>query len=267
MNARLWIAPATLLLAMLGSGCTVPSVTQYAAPGFSPADLEGSAAVLLPVGRVAMEHRDRTGREPEPIHSDTFLTEAVNGLVLFAASNHFTLLGGGDEGAAQPHGNRCRSMFEGAGSDTAGSFPPIRDIAVHYGVPFVILPCDFRVRYTISRPTGWRDDRFGPSYERPVNYTAVTTAHIQVWDSSGVLLLERRATTSADRSMLYGLFRRSREREGNIVVLATRFYASPIVKSLDEATRQVFSFDAPRRSARSRQGFTVPPSGTGSRCW
>lgn len=234
---------ALVLTVLGGSACAATVVRQYVAPSVELSRLAGQPAVLLHVPRVETRYRDNTGQRPDSVLSDSFLVEAAQGLLLFETSKLFTLAGATElamslNPVTAPPQYSCLDSFL---VDSARSAEVVRNAALSAGAAYVISPLSCSINYIANRPAGWRDDKYGPSYARPVTYTAFTTIAVQVWDSSGALLLERSVKTSANRSLLYGLFARKRKKETDIVNMASRFYASPIVKSMYQSAETAFS--------------------------
>jgi hypothetical protein len=108
----------------------------------------------------------------------------------------------------------------------------VQELAKKHNTDFVVVPYSCEIKHVTIRPAGWRRDRFGSAYERPVSYTAKTSFHVQVWDKTGRLIYERIGKSDTGRPILYSFLKREKKPDKDIVKYAKRFYAPPLVKSL-----------------------------------
>ena len=111
----------------------------------------------------------------------------------------------------------------------------IIDISHECKAGLIVIPIGCCIQQTATQERGWRDDKYGPSYARPVKYYAEARFHVQIWDGKGILLYERIGKGSSGRPLLYRLFKRDPKKSETYTAFARRVFAPPLVKALNEA--------------------------------
>jgi hypothetical protein len=195
---------------------------------------KGKSALCLPLDSLRVTYVDNTKSVADTLFNDSFFVQAVNGLLSFEVSQNFTMC------RSRPDTLDSLVVFRRGGysvldKDTANlHFVSLRvqELAKKHNADIVVVPYACEIRHVTIRPAGWRRDRFGPAYERPVSYTAKTSFHVQVWDKTGRLIYERTGKSDTGRPILYSFLKREKIPDRDIVKYAKRFYAPPLVKSL-----------------------------------
>jgi hypothetical protein len=225
-----------LVAALVLSGCAVRMATYTSDPSNVLLN-RGKVALCVPLDSVRLASVDNTTSSPDTLFSDSFLVEAANRMLAFEVSKNFKTgalkRDNSDSAAVFPHTGYSRLDRDTADLQRIAAL--VRRLAEKNGADLVVIPYSLTIRQVTIKPAGWRNDRFGPGYERPVSYTAKTSFHVQIWDRTGRLVYERTGKTDTGRPFLYSLFKREKKIDKDIVKYAKRFFAPPLVKALYKA--------------------------------
>ena len=92
----------------------------------------------------------------------------------------------------------------------------------------------------IVQNPGWRDNRSGPSYERPERTKLKTKIEMAVFNTEGKELFRLQGEGKSNRPFMYTVFNRFAKKE-RIDKYANSLYAPPELKSLSKAIKSIFS--------------------------
>lgn len=195
---------------------------------------KSKTALCLPLDSLHVTYVDNTKSVPDSLFNDSFFVQTVNGLLSYEVSQNFNIC------RSRPDTLDSLFIFRRSGysvleKDTASMAfisRRVQELAKKHNADIVIVPYSCEIKNVTIRPTGWRRDRFGSAYERPISYTAKTSFHVQVWDKTGRLIYERTGKSDTGRPILYSFLKREKKPDKDIVKYAKRFYAPPLVKSL-----------------------------------
>lgn len=200
--------------------------------------------LLLNIDSVVTEYYDDTKVDPEIEFSDTFFVEAANKLFSFELNKVFpvTQIDTLDSLYSLSKYNGYSQLNKTGDKEKVSK--KIKDIAAKYDVAFVLVPIKVYMKHITTKPQGWRDS---PSYEKPVNYKAISKIVIQIWNREGELLLENKGFSDTGRPVLYKIVNRKKKKKGeesnkDIADFAKRFYSPPIVRALNKAIKKSLKF-------------------------
>ena len=222
---------AAFLIALGGMSCA-PRGIGYFGPDPQRLFDPSLSALCLPVTAVRVENVDNTKLRPDIQFSDSFLQNAVSGLILFEVAKKFKI-GRLPAGSLDPMEKPSRARYSVLAEDTADKLLVSRlmlERAAKYAVDFIVVPYAVYVKQRTVKPASWRDDE-GPGYDRPVSITAVTSVHLQIWDKNGRLIFERIGESSRGQPVLYSWLKQKKP-DRDIVTFARRLYAPPLLKAL-----------------------------------
>jgi len=233
---RTLFLPGILAVSLL-TGCATQQAAVYRGADFSRILTSGTrSAVCLPLLAVNTEYFDNTTGAADVRFSDSFLVSSADMLLLYETSRRYKLVD--DTGWAEVVEARQRPAFSILAGDTgnrAETAAFIAERAQRDGAEFVLVPYRCTVSYRVFQPQGWRQDvHQGGSYSRPTTYKASTLFHLQVWHKNGTLLYERVGKSDTGKPLLYSWFKKESPKE-DIQAYARRFYAPPLIKSLQNA--------------------------------
>jgi hypothetical protein len=227
--------PNTLLAAAIVflCGCAAQMVT-YTNDGANVLLDRSKSALCLPIDSLHVSYIDNTKVTPDTLFNDSFFIKAANGLLAFEVSQAFNVRPLAKDSLDSLWVFR-RNGYSILDKDTVY----LRSISLHvqalakkYHADLVIVPYACEIRHLAVRPAGWRQDRFGPGYERPISFTAKTSSHVQIWTKEGHILFERTGKSDTGRPIFYSFLKNEKNPGDDIVKYAKRFYAPPLVKSL-----------------------------------
>jgi hypothetical protein len=98
------------------------------------------------------------------------------------------------------------------------------------------MPIECRLNYRTFKKDGWRNNRFGPSYERPEKTVVTATVTFSVLHADGSVQFQRIVHGSSKRPFMYEFFRRF-ARKNNAKTHAESLYGPPGLKALNEAVK------------------------------
>jgi hypothetical protein len=228
-------------VALLTACASAPPLTRQAGGVEEMLGDSTKVMVCIPLARLDIRRTDNTSATPRALFDDTFYLESINGLLRFEAAKRYAL-----EPALEAvtryldsigsHDSLPRfSRLVSNGGDSIAAARTATALCEVSGAELLLWPYACSLKHTVHQAGSWRGK--GPSYERPVNHSARSTVHVQIWDRGGVLLYERIASGSKSRPLLYSLFGR-RTPDDDIVHYASRLFAPPMVRSLYQAVRR-----------------------------
>jgi hypothetical protein len=223
----------SVVAALMLGGCSPRKVIQYRVVTYDEVVDAGKRVVCVPLRSVRSSYTNSAHVADGQMHTDSFMVEAFNALLPFEASKVLTTVActsGGTQ--ALMDSAPSFSLLAADSADSVGAASFFRALALRCDVDYVLYPYACTVDYAITTSKGWRDDKYGQSYARPIAYRAGTSVHTQFWNREGKLVMERIGSARADRSLMHSFFKRKRDKEDNMVLAASRFYATPILKSL-----------------------------------
>lgn len=223
-------------------GCAAHMATYVSDPQNQLLDRTKSA-LCIPVDSLHVTYTDKTKAVPDSQISDSFFTAAARSFFSFEISRSFQVV-------------NCRKDSSDSASDSLPAFRAghysrllgdtgafalisgrVRDLAAKYKADFVAIPYACTIKQISTRPEGWRSNQQAPAYERPVDYLAKTSFHVQIWDKSGRLVFERIGRDESGKPLFYSLFKKDKVPGKDLVEYAKRYYALPLVKSLYKSVK------------------------------
>lgn len=174
----------------------------------------------------------------QPIEfSNSFYLESVNKLITFQISKRFKLI---------PSDSSTGSVqkWSKVNGDTTTPVGPvsqmIRDLASSYKADLIVIPYSCEILHKSIQQNGWREGKYGGSYEKPISYSANADLHLQVWDKTGKLIYERIGKGVSGQPLFYSMFKhKSKE---NIVGYARKVFAPPLLRALNKAVNDAVLF-------------------------
>jgi hypothetical protein len=233
MKKALLLFTAAVTSVLLMSGCAAQMATYTDDAGNILLNRQ-KTALYLPIDSLRVTYMDNTKSIPDTLFNDSFFIEAANGLLLYEVAKNFAMCQSQADSLDSLWLFR-RSSYSRLTADTVYLqyiSHRIQALAARHNADLVIVPYSCAIRHVTIRPAGWRQDRFGPAYERPISYTAKTAVHVQIWDKTGRIIYERIGKSDTGRPILYSILKKEKNRDSDIVKYAKRFYAPPLVKSL-----------------------------------
>ncbi|MBD3356437.1 MAG: hypothetical protein GF363_04730 [Chitinivibrionales bacterium] len=197
--------------------------------------------LCIPLKEIDIRHSGnaRTSIKVEP--DDSSLLEAARSLIRFEVSQRYKPVRDSDVPAHYldsvdifESDIRYSTLLENHG-DSIAAAGTVAKLCKLSGANLVLWPYSCSIKSVAYRPRPWRGG--GPSYDRPVEHSARSNVHVQIWDREGRLLYERIAAAEKSSPIMYSLFGRKRLEE-DPVRYAKRLYASPLIRSLYRAVRR-----------------------------
>ncbi len=103
-----------------------------------------------------------------------------------------------------------------------------------------VVPASCTITKKIIQKTGWRNNRFGPSYERPEETELKTVIKVVIFNNEGKNQFRIAAEGISRRPFMYNVFSRFSKKE-RIEKYANSLYAPPELKSLYKAIKSLCS--------------------------
>ena len=97
-----------------------------------------------------------------------------------------------------------------------------------------IIPLKCTIKKRSLKNTGWREERFGSSYERPEKTFFIADVILKIINSDGEQLLHLQLQGKSKRPFMYGFFRRF-AKKNTVTSLAESLYGPPALKALYNA--------------------------------
>jgi hypothetical protein len=241
-----------LPLSAIGFFCSCAPVTR------APSDQSGKPdfiadstkiSLYLPLDKLGMTVVDQTRSLKLPPLNDGFFIEVVNALMQFEVAQRFKVapVGVHDSGKGtdlSPEQQFRSQIMAHVGSPVRVA-DLIRSIADQCSVDLVILPLNALVKEKISKKSGWRGDKFGQSYERPLDCLAEARITMQIWDRSGTMVYSRTSMGVSRKPLLYSLLKHEKNKKEDLVQFSKNMFAPPLIRALSSAVRQAFPQDRP----------------------
>jgi hypothetical protein len=219
--------------AVVLSGCAAQMAT-YTSDSANVLLDRSKSALCLPIDSLHVTYIDNTKAAPDTLFNDSFFIEAANGLLAYEVSQAFSVcpLASDSLDSLQVFRRTGYSILDKDTTYLRYISLRVQALAKKYRADLVIVPYACEIKHLSVQPAGWRQDRFGPGYERPISYTAKTSFHVQIWTKDGTILYERTGRSDTGRPIMYSFLKNEKNPGKDIVKYAKRFYAPPLVKSL-----------------------------------
>jgi hypothetical protein len=238
-----------LFLACLLLTCTPPPVNNtYIAEQEKILADTSLLALFVPIRKVTLSLSDYP--VPATRQQDSFFVDVTNALAQYEISRHYKILhfDPADSGGAENTG--CASsqpdavwslLASDAGSpEKLGAF--VRSIAQKCSVDLVIFPYSCELRGSSFKPRGWRNDKYGKYYERPVSFTTEAVFHLQIWEKSGKLAFERKGKGYGSKPIFHSVLKKESMGSGIGGIDIKNLIAPPLIGALTNATTDAFVF-------------------------
>lgn len=110
----------------------------------------------------------------------------------------------------------------------------ITKIIKEYNCNRCIIPIECSIIKRVYKKTGWRDGKYGLSYERPEKTIVATKIILKVVNAEGETIVQQVGEGNCRQPFMYGFFKRF-TRKNTATSLAESLYGPPILKSLYKA--------------------------------
>jgi hypothetical protein len=202
-------------------------------------------SLYIPLDSISIALIDESGQSSLPEMSETFFIEVANALVQYEVAQRFKVLRqkAPDTSVTPSSTGSClssgpiRSMIL-AQPEKVGE--AIRSVASKCSVDLVVLPIKASVKETLSKKGGWRDDKYGKSYERPVISIAEASISLQIWDRNGKMVYAKSGKATRKKPLFYSLFKRQKPKKEDLVHFSKNVFAPPLITALNSAVREIF---------------------------
>lgn len=246
---RLCRAAPVVLLAFLCSCGRHLHAPETGSAAASALVADTSAVTLyIPLEKVAMAVVNETRSPHSPMLNGPFFIEVANALLQYEVSQRFTVLPfplpdtphtvAPNQTATFQKLLRKRFADTRAAPEKTGEV--VRAIARECSVDLIILPLNCSIKETLGRQGGWRGDKYGKSYERPVNCIAEASINLEIWDKSGNQLYRNKAKGMSRQPIFLSLIRTNKPKGNDIVNFSKNIFAPPAIRALSSAIQNVF---------------------------
>ena len=103
-----------------------------------------------------------------------------------------------------------------------------------YNCSRCILPVECTIKRRTYKSSGWRDGKFGPSYERPEKTVVAANIVLKVLNAEGETIVQKTYEGRSRKPFMYGFFKRFAKKKDS-TTLAESLYGPPALKSLYKA--------------------------------
>lgn len=189
-------------------------------------------ALFCNLDTITTKYTDNTVLLPEIEYSDSFYCSGTNNLLLYECSKLFNV----KQVLTSPESDSLPEVSTFSGnSNTPDIQLIISAIAKKYDVGYVVIPHSCTLQHTAVRRTGWRDGKYGGSYEQPISYSASAKLDVQIWNRDGVLVFEKIGVGLTGRPFLYDSVKKKRNESEDIVKRSKKLFSPPLLRALSEA--------------------------------
>ncbi len=189
-------------------------------------------ALFINLDSITTKYTDNTVLLPEIEYSDSFYCSATNNLLLYECSKLFNV----KQVLTTPESDSVPKLSTFSGNSSYTDIQTIiSSISRKYDVGYVVVPCGCTLQHTAVRRTGWRDGKYGGSYEQPISYTANARLDVQIWNRDGVLVFEKIGIGLTGRPFLYDAVKNRRNEKDDIVKRSKKLFSPPLLRALSEA--------------------------------
>lgn len=207
-------------------------------------------SLYIPLQKVTITVKDETGSLHPPIISEAFFIEVANALVQYEVAQRFKVLHQtvSDTSAAPSSTVPCQgslSFRSAIPADPEKVAEAIRSIASKCSVDLVVLPIKASVKETLGKRGGWRSDKYGQSYERPVTCIAEASISLQIWDRNGKMVYTSNGKGASKQPLFYSLLKREKPKKEDLVHFSKNVFAPPLIRALSSAVKDIFPAQQP----------------------
>lgn len=201
------------------------------------------SVLCLPVDTVKVEYKDNTQVHPDTLFTDSFFLDAANNLLLFETMKLFPQCKMHSRAEQHPDSQLVPKIYYSRLTHDTAHFESMsqyaQKLAVETDIDLICIPYSASIYHVTYKPEAWRGG--GPSYERPVSFSATSTFHAQIWDKTGQLVYEKIGKSDAGRPVGYTLFEREQKENEEVTKFAKHFYAPPLVRALYLSVKNAMS--------------------------
>lgn len=189
-------------------------------------------ALFINLDTITTKYTDNTVLLPEIEYSDSFYCSATNNLLLYECSKLFNV----KQVLTSPESDSLPKMSTFSENSSNPDLQSIISaIAKKYDVGYVVIPYSCTLQHNAVRRSGWRDGKYGGSYEQPISYTATARLDLQIWNRDGVLVFEKIGVGLTGRPFLYDSVKNKRNEKDDIVKRSKKLFSPPLLRALSEA--------------------------------
>jgi hypothetical protein len=210
-------------------------------------------SLYIPLQKVTITVKDETESLLPPIISEAFFIEVANALVQYEVSRRFKVMPFpiSDTQNFAPANTadsllktfRMKILADSGLLEKTGA--TIRSIASQCAVDLIILPLKASVKETLGKRGGWRSDKYGQSYERPVTCIAEASISLQIWDRNGKMVYKSNGKGASKQPLFYSLLKREKPKKEDLVHFSKNVFAPPLIRALSSAVKDIFPAQQP----------------------
>lgn len=190
-------------------------------------------ALFVNLDTINIEYINNVSALARKEYSDSFYLSAANQIAFSKMSSMFRL---SDINLGESRNLIRYSVLQNDTLSKDSASEAIKEIAKEGQADYVVVPYACQIKYSAIQPQSWRNN--AGSYEQPIDYSAATEFHIQIWSSGGELLYEKKGISKNGRPMFYNSFNKHRQKiMKDVVSYANKLYSPPMIRSLDDAIK------------------------------
>jgi hypothetical protein len=206
-------------------------------------------AIYIPLEKIKIFLVDESHSSLPASLNDTFFIEVANALAQYEVSRHFNLLhftlpdtvDTVQKFCAPDRQKALRSLMVADNGSREKMIAAVRSVAAQCSVDLLIFPVLCSIRETVSQQSGWRNDKYGKSYERPATCVAEALFHVQIWNKNGKKVYEYKSLGISKQPVFYSLFKQEKPKNENLVKYSKSLFAPPLIRALGEAVKKAFT--------------------------
>ncbi len=110
-----------------------------------------------------------------------------------------------------------------------------------YNCQGIVIPAICSLGQSVSQNQGWRNGKYGGTYERPVEIISKAKIRIQIRGSSGKVIYDVVASGRSKKPLLYSVLNKINKNK-DVIGLARSIYGPPLLKSINNSIISGLSF-------------------------
>jgi hypothetical protein len=201
-------------------------------------------SLFLPLENVTITIVDETRSLQLPEQNEAFFIEVANALSQYEESQCFKVKHSAIPDSGTTVTSPVRESFRSQIIADSGSPERIaglmQSIAEQCSVDLVILPLKASIKETISKQGGWRSDKYGNSYERPLNCRAEASISLQIWNRKGKMVYTHTGNGISRQPLFYAVFKHEKPKKEDLVQFSKNIFAPPLIRALSSAVKESF---------------------------
>jgi hypothetical protein len=110
-----------------------------------------------------------------------------------------------------------------------------------YNCQGIVIPVICSLGQSVSQNQGWRNGKYGGTYERPVEIISKAKIRIQIRGSSGKVIYDVVASGRSKKPLLYSVLNKINKNK-DVIGLARSIYGPPLLKAINNSIKGGLSF-------------------------